>query len=59
MSSSAGVRSASVPPLTWDRQSLLRRICTNNPFYILSAGLFLVGLRLSFGAEAKLRKSGR
>jgi hypothetical protein len=30
---------------------LLRRVCTKNPFYVLSAGLFLVGLYLSFGAQ--------
>lgn len=31
---------------------LIRRVCTSNPFYVLSAGLFLVGLRLSFGDQA-------
>jgi hypothetical protein len=31
---------------------LLRRICTKNPFYVLSAGLFLIGLYLSFGEQA-------
>jgi hypothetical protein len=30
---------------------LLRRVCTKNPFYVLSAGLFLIGLYLSFGAQ--------
>jgi hypothetical protein len=29
---------------------LLRWICTRNPFYVLSAGLFLMGLSISFGA---------
>jgi hypothetical protein len=28
-------------------------VCTSNPFYVLSAGLFLVGLRVSFGAQAR------
>jgi hypothetical protein len=32
---------------------LLRWICTNNPFYVISAGLFLAGLRISFGAQAE------
>jgi hypothetical protein len=30
----------------------LRWVCTNNPFYVLSAGLFLVGLWISFGAQS-------
>src|SRR5262245_57721540 len=29
---------------------LLRWVCTSNPFYIISAALFLFGLRMSFGA---------
>lgn len=32
---------------------LLRWVCTNNPFYVISAGLFLAGLRISFGAQAE------
>ncbi len=32
---------------------MLRWICTSNPFYVLSAGLFLVGLWISFGAQAE------
>src|SRR5689334_11099370 len=31
----------------------LRFICTSNPFYVISAALFLLGLRLSFGAQAR------
>jgi len=31
---------------------LLRWICTSNPFYVISAALFLFGLRVSFGAQA-------
>ena len=30
----------------------VRWICTKNPFYVISAGLFLVGLRVSFGTQA-------
>jgi hypothetical protein len=32
---------------------LLRWICTSNPFYVLSAGLFLAGLWISFGAQSE------
>jgi hypothetical protein len=32
---------------------LIRWICTNNPFYVLSAGLFLMGLWISFGAQSE------
>ncbi len=32
---------------------LLRWICTSNPFYVISAALFLFGLRVSFGAHAR------
>src|SRR5947209_9741215 len=40
-------------PQPWGAHWLLRRVCTKNPFYALSAGLFLVGLRLSFGEQAR------
>src|SRR5204862_907017 len=30
-----------------------RWLCTNNPFYVISAGLFLFGLRISFGAQVR------
>ncbi len=52
MSQFVDVRSACAPPQTGGARELFRWVCTNNPFYILSAGLFLVGLRISFGAEA-------
>ncbi|MGE3806035.1 MAG: hypothetical protein AB7K24_15300, partial [Gemmataceae bacterium] len=38
------------PPLRLGSRGLLAWICTSNPFYVLSALLFLAGLRLSFGA---------
>src|SRR5207249_6961936 len=38
--------------LTAGARDVLRWVTTNNPFYVLSAGLFLVGLRISFGAQA-------
>jgi hypothetical protein len=34
-------------------RGLVSWICTSNPFYVLSAGLFLIGLRLSFGGAAR------
>jgi hypothetical protein len=32
---------------------LVRWVCTSNPFYVISAGLFLLGLRLSFGTQTR------
>lgn len=46
MSQTSNVRAG--PPLAGPRGAI-RWLCTNNPFYVLSAGLFLVGLWLSFG----------
>jgi hypothetical protein len=43
--------SALAPPAAPHARSLARLICTSNPFYVLSAGLFLVGLWISFGAQ--------
>jgi hypothetical protein len=34
-------------------RSLLRWVCTSNPFYVVSAALFLFGLYLSFGAQTR------
>src|SRR6202022_1302471 len=31
----------------------IRWICTTNPFYVLSAGLFLAGLWISFGGQGQ------
>src|SRR5262249_2693700 len=47
----ADVPAAAAPPPTGSAQRLLRRVCTSNPFYVLSAGLFLAGLRISFGEQ--------
>src|SRR3954468_5542636 len=35
------------------RPDLARWLSTNNPFYVLSAGLFLAGLWVSFGAQSE------
>lgn len=42
---------APVPPAPVS--PLLRWVCTSNPFYVISAALFLFGLRASFGAQAR------
>ncbi len=53
MSHASDVRVTSAPPAPAPARRFLLRVCTNNPFYVLSAGLFLVGLRLSFGSQAE------
>jgi hypothetical protein len=40
----------SAPPLSEATRELLRWLSCNNPFYVLSAGLFLIGLWASFQA---------
>ncbi len=52
MSELPEVRTASAPPLVGAARGLILRLCTSNPFYVLSAGLFLAGLRASFEAPA-------
>ena len=47
MSALATARSPS-PPLAGVVQWLVAHLCTSNPFYVISAGLFLVGLYASF-----------
>ena len=39
-------------------RSLLRFLCTSNPFYALSAALFLAGLWISFGGQAQVVQTG-
>ena len=51
MSSPTNVRVRPAPRPAPGGRGLLRRVCTKNPFYVLSAGLFLIGLYLSFGAQ--------
>jgi hypothetical protein len=53
MSPSSEGRSAHALTMPVEAQWAVRWISTNNPFYVLSAGLFLVGLWLSFGDPQK------
>jgi len=53
MAQLADVRGATVPPLAGGAQGLFRWVCTNNPFYVLSAGFFLAGLWISFGGQTQ------
>ena len=49
MATFADVRVASPPSLARRAGGLVRWLCTSNPFYVLSAALFLGGLWVSFG----------
>src|SRR5262245_56252223 len=51
MSPFADIRAVSAPPSAGGNPGLILPVCTNNPFYVLSAGLFLAGLWISFGAQ--------
>lgn len=52
MTQPADVRVASASPAGGSR-GLLRWVCTSNPFYVLSAGLFLAGLWISFATPSE------
>jgi hypothetical protein len=47
MTRMSSLRTGCAPPLAATRGAI-RWICTNNPFYVVSAGLFLAGLWISF-----------
>ncbi len=53
MSGLIEVRAVSGPPPARGARRLVRWVCTSNPFYVLSAGLFLAGLWVSFGAQVR------
>ena len=53
MTHQADVHVASASPSPASGRGLIRWLCTNNPFYVLSAGLFLAGLWISFGAQSE------
>jgi hypothetical protein len=52
MSTSAAATTLPRPPLAGATQGMLRWISCSNPFYVISAALFLVGLWASFEAQA-------
>ena len=45
------------PTLSRGTRGLIRWVCTNNPFYVLSALLVLVGLWVSFGAQVRAEQT--
>jgi hypothetical protein len=51
MSQRSDVRIASLQPAPAATRGFFLRVCTNNPFYVLSAVLFLFGLRISYGEQ--------
>src|SRR5258708_1452189 len=53
MSQPSDVRATSTPMAPPFPGDFLLRVCTNNPFYVLSAGLFLFGLRVSYGGKVE------
>jgi hypothetical protein len=52
MTQTSYARTGCGPPLAGTRGAI-RWICTNNPFYVISAGLFLAGLWISFGDQSQ------
>jgi hypothetical protein len=52
MTQTSYVRAGCGPPLARTRGAI-RWICTKNPFYVISAGLFLAGLWISFGDQSQ------
>ncbi len=40
------------------RRSLLRRLYTSNPFYVISADLVFIGLRTSFDTSGRTFETG-
>jgi hypothetical protein len=53
MSHPTDVRCASAPSRAGGARGVIRWVCTSNPFYVLSAALFLAGLRVSFGDQTQ------
>jgi hypothetical protein len=50
-------RAPTAPPPTGGSRGLLHHVCTNNPFYVISAGLFLGGVRLSLGDPSQAEQT--
>jgi hypothetical protein len=53
MSHFAETRVRSGPPWIGNPRGPVGWLCTNNPFYVISAGLFLAGLWISFGRQVR------
>ncbi len=53
MASFNDVPIVSAPSPDGGARRVVRWLCTSNPFYVLSAGLFLAGLRISFSPATK------
>jgi hypothetical protein len=53
MSDRADTRITTTLPPSRRARDLIRWVCTSNPFHVLSAGLFLLGLWISFGAQTR------
>jgi hypothetical protein len=51
------VRVPSAPSLGDGAHRLFLRLCTSNPFYVLSAGFFLAGLWISFGGQTQTEET--
>src|SRR6516225_7322098 len=50
----ADVRTPPGPPLAGAARRFVLRVCTANPFYVISAGLFLAGLYASLGVRSQI-----
>jgi hypothetical protein len=57
MAEFAEVRVGAAPPQGGGAQRFIRWLCTSNPFYVLSAALFLAGLWISFGGQTQAEET--
>jgi hypothetical protein len=57
MSQPSDIGTVSVAPPSAGPPRVLRWVCTSNPFYVLSAGLFLAGLWISFGGQTQAEEA--
>lgn len=57
MSTSSEVQTSFAPTLSPGARGAIRWVCTSNPFYVLSAGMFLAGLWMSFEDPAQAEET--
>lgn len=57
MTSRSDVRTTFAPVASRSPRGLVRWVCTSNPFYVLSASLFLAGLWISFGGQTQAEET--